>query len=60
VTVNTVAAVGFLNVGTQLALAQQYGPADAALAVAALFAVFVVQGMRRAKRLDKFEKDLRK
>lgn len=60
VTINLIGALGFLNVGTQLALTQHTGPANAMLVVALAFGLFTVQGLRRVKRLDKFEKDLRK
>lgn len=58
-TMQTVAGVGLLNVGTQLALAGHEGPGSACFAAAGAFGVFVLLGLRRVQRLDKFEKDLR-
>eukprot|EP00878_Enallax_costatus_P036266 GHUV01040676.1.p2 GENE.GHUV01040676.1~~GHUV01040676.1.p2 ORF type:complete len:103 (-),score=22.51 GHUV01040676.1:527-835(-) len=59
-TINTVAAVGLLDVGTQLAL---HGglefAAGTCYSVAALLAVFVALGFKRVQRLDKFEKEIR-
>lgn len=59
-TINTVAAVGLLDVGTQLAL---HGglefAAGACYSLAALFSVFVALGLKRVQRLDKFEKEIR-
>lgn len=51
--------MGFLNVGTQLALAGQALPAGAAFAVSAACGAFVLLGFRRVKRLDKFEKSIK-
>lgn len=59
-TINTIAAVGLLDVGTQLAL---HGglefAAGTCYSLAGLFAVFVVLGFKRVQRLDKFEKQIR-
>ncbi|WIA34166.1 hypothetical protein OEZ86_012526 [Tetradesmus obliquus] len=59
-TINTIAAVGLLDVGTQLALhgGQEFA-AGACYSLAALFSVFVTLGFKRVQRLDKFEKDIR-
>ncbi len=59
-TLNTVGAVGFMNVGVQLALEGSHGAAAAAsMSLAAVFAGIVAYGMRRVETLDKFEKDIR-
>jgi predicted unusual protein kinase regulating ubiquinone biosynthesis (AarF/ABC1/UbiB family) len=60
-TLHTVAAVGLLNVGTQLALAgaEHGGAAAAVFTAAGVFAALVVAGMRRVARLDKFEREIR-
>ncbi len=59
-TINTIAAVGLLDVGTQLAL---HGglefAAGACYSLAAVFSVFVALGFKRVQRLDKFEKEIR-
>lgn len=59
-TINTIATVGLLDVGTQLALhgGSEFA-AGACYSVAALFAVFVAVGFKRVQRLDKFEKEMR-
>lgn len=54
-TLNAVASVGLLNVGTQLALSGRSVPAGGLMSLAGVFAVLVLLGMRRVKRLDKFE-----
>lgn len=59
-TLNAVGAVGLLNVGVQLALAGRAGPADAVLVGAGVLSVLVLLALRRVKRLDKFEKDLKR
>jgi predicted unusual protein kinase regulating ubiquinone biosynthesis (AarF/ABC1/UbiB family) len=59
-TLNAVAGVGLLNVGTQLALSGRGGAAGAVMAVAGAFGALVLLGLRRVQRLDKFEKDLRR
>jgi heme A synthase len=60
VTVNTVASVGLLDVGTQLALhGGLEGPAGLCYALSAVFGVFVALGLKRVQRLDKFEKEIR-
>ncbi len=51
--------MGFLNVGTQLALAGQQLPAGAAFVVSAVCGGLVLYGFRRVKRLDKFEKSIK-
>lgn len=58
-TLQTVAGVGILNVGMQLALAGQTGPGGACFGAAGALGVLVLLGLRRVQRLDKFEKDLR-
>ena len=58
-TVSSIAALGFLNVGTQLALAGQTAAAGGVMALSAAAAGFVVWGMRRVQRLDKFENDMK-
>lgn len=58
-TLNCICSMGFLNVGTQLALAGQALPAGAAFAVSAACGAFVLLGFRRVKRLDKFEKSIK-
>jgi hypothetical protein len=58
-TMNTVAAVGLLNLGAQLALAQLQGPAAVCLGLSSVFAVLMVLAFRRVQRLDKFEKEVR-
>ncbi|KAF8066232.1 ABC1K7 [Scenedesmus sp. PABB004] len=59
-TINTVATVGLLNVGTQLALhGGLEAGAGACFALAGLSAVFVALGFKRVQRLDKFEKEIR-
>ncbi|GBF95524.1 hypothetical protein Rsub_07874 [Raphidocelis subcapitata] len=60
VTLNTVAGMGLLNVGTQLALSGRGGAAGAVMAVAGALGVLVLLGLKRVQRLDKFEKDLRR
>lgn len=60
VTVNTIGAVGLLDVGTQLALHGGLdGPAGLGYALSAVFGVFVALGLKRVQRLDKFEKEIR-
>ncbi|PSC67309.1 putative aarF domain-containing kinase chloroplastic [Micractinium conductrix] len=54
-TLNTIVCMGTLNVAVQLGLAGYSVAAGAALAVSAGSAVVVGLGMRRVKRLDKFE-----
>lgn len=58
-TVNAIASMGMLNVGTQLALAGKDGPAGLMMAIAGGFAVAVALGIRRVKRLDMFEDGLK-
>jgi hypothetical protein len=58
-TMNSVAAVGLLNLGAQLALAQQQGPAGVVLGLSCVFGVLMVLGLKRVQRLDKFEKEVR-
>jgi hypothetical protein len=59
-TLNTVAAVGLLNVGTQLALhGGLEGPAGLCFSLAGLFTVLTALGFKRVERLDKFEKEIR-
>ncbi|KAI7839932.1 hypothetical protein COHA_006326 [Chlorella ohadii] len=58
-TIQSIGAMGFLNVGVQLGLAGQSAAAGAALALSGVCAGFVVFGFRRVKRLDKFEKSIK-
>jgi hypothetical protein len=51
--------MGLLNVGVQLALADQTAAAGAALALSAACAVLVLLGFKRVGRLDKFEKSIK-
>lgn len=53
------AAVGLLDVGTQLALAGKHFLAGILLTGSLTFGVFITLAFRRVQRLDKFEKDLR-
>lgn len=59
VTVSAVSCFGFLNVATQLALAGRTGPAGLVMALSAVSAGLVLFSMRRVKRLDKFEKEIK-
>ena len=54
-TVNAIASMGLLNVGVQLALAGRETAAGGLMSAAGVFAVLTLLGMRRVKRLDKFE-----
>lgn len=59
-TINTIATVGLLDVGTQLALhGGLEGPAGLCYALSGVFGVFVALGFKRVQRLDKFEKEIR-
>jgi hypothetical protein len=58
-TMHTVAGVGLLNLGVQLALAGHSGPGGACFGLSGVFGVLLLLGLRRVKRLDKFEKDLK-
>ena len=59
-TINTIAAVGLLDVGTQLALhGGLQGPAALCYTLSVVFGVFVALGFKRVKNLDKFEKEIR-
>ncbi len=58
-TVNVVGALGFVNLGTTLALAEHMGPAAAALTAAGVFAVSALLLFRRVNNLDKFEKQIK-
>lgn len=58
-TLNCICSMGFLNVGTQLALAGQQLPAGAAFVASAVCGGLVLYGFRRVKRLDKFEKSIK-
>jgi hypothetical protein len=51
--------MGLLNVGVQLGLAGKDAAAGMVMALAGGFAVAVSLGMRRVKRLDKFEDGLK-
>ena len=59
-TLQAVAGVGLLDAGVQLALAGRSGPADAVLAAAGVMGVLVLLSLRRVRRLDKFERDLKR
>jgi hypothetical protein len=56
---NSVAAVGLLNLGAQLALAQQQGAAGVCLSLSCAFGVLMLLAFKRVQRLDKFEKEVR-
>jgi O-antigen/teichoic acid export membrane protein len=58
-TINSILSMGLLNVGVQLALAEQAAGAGAAFALSAVAAGFVLYGFRRVRRLDKFEKAIK-
>jgi predicted unusual protein kinase regulating ubiquinone biosynthesis (AarF/ABC1/UbiB family) len=58
-TVNAIASMGLLNVGVQLGLAGKDAAAGMVMILAGGFAVSVALGMRRVKRLDKFEDGLK-
>eukprot|EP00890_Picochlorum_soloecismus_P002160 jgi/Picsp_1/2945/NSC_01170-R1_protein kinase domain-containing protein len=58
-TLQSIASMGFFNAGIQFALQDKTGPAGALLAVASVFGVSVLLQMRRVKRLDKFEDNLK-
>jgi len=58
-TLHAVGALGFLNLGSTLAISGLDGPAAGALALSAAFGVLMFQGFRRVDRLDKFEKQLK-
>lgn len=58
-TLNAVGALGFINLGTTLAISGLDGPAELAFGMSAVFGYFLFMGFRRIERLDKFEKDLR-
>jgi hypothetical protein len=57
-TMNTVAAVGLLNIGVTLAMNGTTAPANAAFVLGSAFSAYVVWQMRRVKLLDSFEKKL--
>lgn len=58
--INSIGAVGLLDVGTQLALhGGLEGPAGLCYALSSVFGVFVALGFKRVQRLDKFEKEIR-
>ena len=59
VTLNTVACVGLLNVGTQLCLNDKSTLGGAVLLLSSVFAGSMILGMRRVKRLDGFENDIK-
>ena len=59
-TLNTIAAVGLLNVGVQFALhGDLEGPATLCVGLSSVFGGLVLAGLKRVQRLDKFEKDMR-
>lgn len=58
-TINTVACMGLLNLGTQLALGGRNTAAGVVFSLAAACAVAVALGMRRVNRLDKFEESIK-
>lgn len=58
-TLEAIGVAGMANVGTQLYLADKALESYHAFGVAASLLVAVALGMRRIRRLDKFEKDLK-
>jgi hypothetical protein len=58
-TINTIGAMGFLNLGTMLGLTGHQGPAAAAVGLGAVFGVLVWRGFARVARLDEFEKQIK-
>lgn len=58
-TINSIALFGFLNLGAQFALSGHEAPGAICMLLSALFAVYLTQGLKRVKNLDKFEKNLR-
>ncbi len=58
-TVNSIASMGLLNVGVQLGLAGKETAAGIVMVLAGGLAVSVALGMRRVKRLEKFENGLK-
>jgi hypothetical protein len=58
-TISAIGCMGLLNVGVQLALAEQGLAAGGALALSAVCGGFVLFSFRRVRRLDLFEKAVR-
>lgn len=74
-TMNTIASMGFLNVGTMMALNSTTAAAGAAggaagngalegaaavcLGLSVVFGLLTFRGMKRVQRLDKFEKEIK-
>lgn len=60
VTLNAVAAMGLINVGSNLTVSQVGGPAAGVCwAASAVFGFLIWRGLKRVQRLDKFEKEIR-
>lgn len=58
-TMHSVAAVGLLNLGAQLAMAGHTLPAAVCLGASGGFGFLLGLGFRRVERLDKFERDMK-
>ncbi len=70
-TMNTIASMGFLNVGTMMALNSTTagaagagngaleGAAAVCLGLSVVFGLLTFRGMKRVQRLDKFEKEIK-
>lgn len=58
-TLNSVMSVGLLNIGTQFVLSGKTAAGGILFGISAVFAGFVLWGMRRVKRLDVFEQELK-
>ncbi len=57
---NAIGAVGFMDIGTNLALANHQGPATLSMVLSCVFGVLLLRGFQRVKKLDAFERDLRR
>ena len=60
VTLHSVASMGLLSLGAQLALTEHAVAGGLLMAGAGVFAGLVLYGMRRIQNLDQFEKGLRR
>ncbi|KAG1679839.1 hypothetical protein FOA52_012752 [Chlamydomonas sp. UWO 241] len=58
-TLTSIGAMGFLNIGTMLAIADKGTPAAFALAAALGCGALMLNAFMRVQRLEKFEKDIR-
>jgi hypothetical protein len=58
-TISLVGAMGFLNVGTMLAMQHMGTPSAFALALSLACGLLTFNSFKRVDRLDKFEKDIR-